>query len=296
MEIINRTKRKSSLKRPKSVLARQTPKKRKRSKTTLTLISVIFLLAFGYFFNNEISDYLSRQYGLIYQTKIAKLKNTPWTFHLHPKNLQNLSEQEKNDVLEYLVTTSKGKNVISLGDIAETLSKKKEFSYVHILQNSSQHATIYIEKHKAIAAILADRWRLLSQDRKVFGRYDDQENRFLKITGIFSDRQSDFSANLDHSLVVTRTEQNRIDHAMALFNQAKRMSIGLVEIEYKPYRGYFVTLEEDLTKVAIGQAPFDDSLLKLDEILKELKKKNISTSLIELDYQGKAFIKKKKPS
>jgi len=44
----------------------------------------------------------------------------------------------------------------------------------------------------------------------------------------------------------------------------------------------------------LGQSPFGPHLDRLDKIMAKLKSKNQIAERIELDYQGKAFIKLKK--
>ena len=65
-------------------------------------------------------------------------------------------------------------------------------------------------------------------------------------------------------------------------------------IEFKRFRGFFVVLQTSETEVALGRSPFSGKLVRLHEILKRLEKTSSTAARIELDYQGKAFIKEKK--
>ena len=57
---------------------------------------------------------------------------------------------------------------------------------------------------------------------------------------------------------------------------------------------FFVVMKDNEAEVALGRPPFAEKLVKLGELINKLSKKGDVASRIELDYQGKAFIKLKK--
>ena len=66
-------------------------------------------------------------------------------------------------------------------------------------------------------------------------------------------------------------------------------------MSYRRFRGFFVILEAQETRFQVpGRAPFAGKLDKLQGILSKLDAKGEVAQRVELDYQGKAFIKLKK--
>ena len=85
-------------------------------------------------------------------------------------------------------------------------------------------------------------------------------------------------------------ERKSILDAIQLIDLARYHSIFFSTIEYKKYRGFFVTLKDSATTVMFGNPPFDKQFLRLSKILEEANKRKRTLKNIEIDFNDKAFI------
>lgn len=92
--------------------------------------------------------------------------------------------------------------------------------------------------------------------------------------------------------ITGREEQGLLREALTLKEGLESRGIRAATIRYQSHRGFFAVMEPEGIEVAMGQAPFDDKLGRLIEVLQRIDRTKVSR--IELDYHGKAFIKERK--
>jgi hypothetical protein len=141
--------------------------------------------------------------------------------------------------------------------------------------------------------------RFLARDGVVYGDATETTSNSIMqvpqvvVTGVFDSHNGPFLFDKAKKLVVTVAEQELLSAALRLSELASKGGLGLKSISYQGYRGLGITLEDE-TEVLMGSLPFEYKLEKLASILGKLKAKGTTASRIELDYDGKAFIKEKK--
>jgi hypothetical protein len=81
--------------------------------------------------------------------------------------------------------------------------------------------------------------------------------------------------------------------ALDVWRLVEENNIPVKQLNFQKFRGYALTLQDD-TEIVIGLKPFAYKLKKLNDILTGLARDGIVASRIELDYEGKAFIKERK--
>ncbi|SME91065.1 cell division protein FtsQ/DivIB [Pseudobacteriovorax antillogorgiicola] len=170
------------------------------------------------------------------------------------------------------------------------LQKKLAAKSLSTLALTPYKILLKAEFHQSLAAIEYGIKRLLSDKGKVFGQYSEKHHHHLPmISGISIDRKLD----LDNEQSVVMSERNNevLQEALLLINDGLRYNIRYKAIHFDSFRGFQVLLFDKRIRVEMGRRPFNKRYIKLEKILSNLSKKRVNTARIELDYQGKAFIK-----
>lgn len=142
------------------------------------------------------------------------------------------------------------------------------------------------------------RTRFLAADGSVFGDVNDTTispnvpKPTVRLTGIFDQRPN---PQLDQSnRVITNSDERRhLRDALEIWRLVGENKIPAKSLNFQKFRGYALTLEDE-TEIVIGLKPFAYKLKKLNDILAGLARDGILAARIELDYEGKAFIKERK--
>lgn len=153
-------------------------------------------------------------------------------------------------------------------------------------------------RRPALLVSTGSRTRYLSLDGTIFGDSSDNTGNpsgaspTVIVTGVFDQRPN---PAVDESLrVITTTDERRhLVDALEVWQKSNESMIELRQINFQRFRGYSISLS-DGTEIVLGLKPFDYKLKKLRGILDNLKKDGVAAARIELDYEGKAFIKEKK--
>jgi hypothetical protein len=100
---------------------------------------------------------------------------------------------------------------------------------------------------------------------------------------------------LDQSqrVITTSDERRHLEDALEIWGLVRSGEVEIKSISFQKFRGYALILADD-TEIVIGLQPFAYKLKKLQNILDGLRRDGIAASRIELDYEGKAFIKERK--
>jgi hypothetical protein len=153
-------------------------------------------------------------------------------------------------------------------------------------------------RRPVLLASVGGRTRFLTLDGTVYGDSADNSGNptgarpTVLITGVFDQRPS---AVIDSSqrVVTTPDESRHLLEAIEIWQRAIEAGIEVATINFQRFRGFSICLV-DQSEIVIGIKPFDYKLKKLRGILDGLKRDGVVASRIELDYEGKAFIKEKK--
>jgi hypothetical protein len=153
-------------------------------------------------------------------------------------------------------------------------------------------------RRPALLALVGTKTRFLTLDGTVYGDANDNSGNStgarpnVVVTGVFDQRPG---AVIDSSQrVVANAEEHRhLIEAIEIWQRAVEAGIDVAAINFQRFRGFSIIIA-DQTEIVIGIRPFDYKLKKLRGILDGLKRDGIVASRIELDYEGKAFIKEKK--
>ena len=247
-------------------------KKKKSNQSKATLIVVASLLFLFFFF-------LLRANTNHYKNKFVKLDSS-WEI--------TFSSQEMNEskaLKKILVNSSQSKTLESL---TEAIQKKHPFSKTTVIQTAPKKLHIQIKEKQIVMAVAADKKRYVSKEGDVYGLAKNEDIPLL--TGVFFREKKDYAFSKRNSLIVTKSENEKIKKAILIKKEALKKNLLIKKIKFTPYRGFSVLLKSG-TWIVLGNRSFPYKIKKFVEVKKRLTHENKKITYIELDYKGKAFIK-----
>jgi len=179
---------------------------------------------------------------------------------------------------------------------AKAVQRLGSYARVNIVKIAPGRVAVYVQRRTPALCIEADRLRLVSITGEVYGQVDKDNQAGCPgptVTGIF-EHMTKLPMRADSTSALTDEEQALVKEALDLQRAGQTRGYTFAHMDYHKYRGFFVTLKDSDTEIAVGRAPFAGKFEKLQEIFAKLARKNEQAQRIELDYQGKAFIKLKK--
>ena len=213
---------------------------------------------------------------------------------VHGKNQARLEEQRRK--IPAYVNRLLRNGEIPVKDLAARLQRKFQAETVSVMKLRPYHLLVEIIPRSPVARILADRKRLVSGNGLVYGRADERKGRLPLLTGFLPTDPGKLRWNSDASLNLKQDTRQRIRTALDLREQLRRSNIRVDRIHHVPFRGYGATVHPEGIQVTLGSPPFAHRIRRLREILLRLKRTGDLATRIELDYNGKAFVKTRQDS
>ncbi len=177
---------------------------------------------------------------------------------------------------------------------ARQIQQLESFASVHLLRLDREQVTVTLHRRSPQLCLQADKVRLISSTGDVYGSPDPTACPGPVVLGIIQRANTHYAMQSNYTLELTDDEQTAVNEVLTLWSELQESKLAVASIEYRLYRGFIITLRDNATEVAVGRAPFNGRLSRLSEILAKLAQKGETAQRIELDYQGKAFIKLKK--
>jgi len=220
----------------------------------------------------------------------------PWQFTLKLSEDLPLSSATQDIIIATARDTVGSGSLAELTKAGLAIQKQDAYADVRLVKLSATMIAISVVPRHAALCIDADRWRYISTEGEVYGQVAEGQGNACPgptLTGLFERGRRWVSAD-NLTIVLGDEEKALVKEAVVLVNEARSQNFTFGKLEVRRYRGFFGQLIPQGTEVALGRAPFAPKLDKLQGILAKLAKKNEQALRIELDYQGKAFIKLKK--
>ena len=290
-----------------SVLSNQHPRKRRSktlgpSKSGLPLAVKIALLCLVV----SLSWFLAVEFHKVYSNTLANVLS--WSY-LNPKqwNIQiidiqgtPLTDDLRKEVFKRVSST------VRVASPAALQSARSSVESMGRLQNISvvrpKYDTLVISatiRTPVLLVAVGSKNMLLSADGTVYGdaTSDEFASQASALTstlyGIFDKRASPIQYDKSQRVITTQDEGALLRAACDLFSQLVKQSFAVKSISYVDYRGFSAVVDDD-TEIVLGSIPFHDKIDKLSSIYSKLKAQGTTAARIELDYDGKAFVKEKK--
>ena len=282
-----------------SVLKKQKPKSQKNRRRLISLnfqflgsLGIVFaLVAVGLLFlrgtwPSLVSKYLSE----------ATVNSSKWQFLVRSSDNSPISEASQALVV---TTTRKTIGAGTHDDLlksAKAVQKIGIFSDVRITKISPNQLIISLIQRQPMFCVEADKVRLVSSLGDIYGSIDTRNGDTCPgpiLSGLFEDRVS-HNLSDGQTLIVDDQTKSMIQEALMLLQDVQKRSVKIEKFHVEKFRGFVAELSSQGTEVALGRAPFVEKLDKLNGILEKLAVRQEQAQRIELDYQGKAFVKLKK--
>lgn len=131
----------------------------------------------------------------------------------------------------------------------------------------------------------------ISTEGEVYEQNSDEvSSKIPSLFGLLQNRKHHPVVNQDRTLLLSSEEESIAQNAVTLTKKVMEQGISIHKLEFRTFRGFSIFIEEDDIEVSIGLAPFDEKLLKLNALLKNIRAKGLHSKKIEIDYEGKAFL------
>ena len=176
-------------------------------------------------------------------------------------------------------------------EVAQKIQKYFSFAKTTILQTAPEKLIIYIEDRVPEFSTLADKQRLVSIDHEIYGELSSAYKNLPRLQNILKKGRKNYTFSENASLVLEEEEKERLLEAQMILRLAEQNTLNVKEITFVEYRGFKLNFRQDKTEVFLGRKPFEKKFLKLLQIKKQFKNEDGATRRIELDYDGKSFIK-----
>lgn len=273
-----------------SVLSRQ-KLKTSRSRVAVALkrrrfliIGVVLILAIG------VGVFISKR-----QARPIPHAPQDWHVTLKTPGDEPLADKAAEQVIATVKRNLGDGSKADLRRAARLAQQTDSYATVHILRTGETGVVIEVMPRQPLLCVEADHLRYVAIDGAIYGALDTPEacpGPVLK--GVFPESRMRFPQSEQQTLTLDPEEQAIIHEAVELVQLLKAQSFQVAGLEHRRYRGFFVKLKDGDLEIAVGRTPFVGKLTKLTGILDKLQQKGEQASRIELDYQGKAFIKLKK--
>ncbi len=287
----------------RSVLAKQKPKKAGKKKRNdggipfkWQLAAAAAFLGLGLY-----GTYRLKQRAINWLASTDKAID--WRISLKPEDGATVSDQTWSTIYDTARKTLGHGSSEELKRTAAAIQRLDAFARVSVVRLSQQDVAIEVRARQPVLCVKADQLRLVGAAGEVFGspEKDGIPCPGPVVAGVFDERASGatggkrFTLAEDFTLEVSPEEHDGLKEAVALQAEAKRRQVKIRTMDFQKFRGFLVVLAEpDGLELELGRAPFGPKLEKLDGLLRKLHEKGEQAARIELDYQGKAFIKLKK--
>jgi cell division septal protein FtsQ len=234
-----------------------------------------------------------------YVNSIIVLTPKDWHVEVMANDGTPLAENIKRDIYRVAGRTLKSGSAEELRKLAKQTEALGMLDKVRVIRPLPNTVLISADlRRPALLVNTGSKNRFLSLDGTVFGdSADNSGNPFgvsptVILNGIFEHRPN---PSVDDSLrVMTNSdEQRHLLESIEIWQRSSESMLEVKQIQFQKFRGYSIHLS-DGTDVVLGLKPFDYKLKKLRGILDNLKRDGIAAARIELDYEGKAFIKERK--
>lgn len=219
-----------------------------------------------------------------------------WQVSLKAADEQPLPTERMEDITATVRKLAGDGSRKSLARAAEAVQKLDSYAQVNVIKLSPTALAVQVKRRNPAFCVDADRLRFVAADGTVYGTPDPAKPESCQgptLTGVFDERRR-FAMKSDLTLAIDADDRQVLREAAELLRVSREKKLPFAQMSFRKFRGFFVTLPGTGAEVALGRSPFPGKLDKLSGILSKLEAKGQVAERIELDYQGKAFIKSKK--
>lgn len=228
------------------------------------------------------------------------LAPSEWTIQMTSPEGSPLGEDVRKEILKVSTGILKSGSPQELDELALAVEGIGTLERLHVVR--PQFATVVISagiREPVLLVQAGPKVRYLTGDGTVYGDATNPTSNpsghtpSILVSGVFDVRGSNLPLDRSAKVLTTPEEQAVLINALNLWRLFTAQNLSVKVMNYQKFRGFDVRME-DGSEVVLGAAPFEYKIDKLVGIFTKLRKQGIAASRIELDYDGKAFIKERK--
>lgn len=263
------------------------------AKALIAVMFIVVIWGLGIRINDKIRELGS------YVNSILVLPPKEWRIEIVNHSGAHLPEDVKREIYKIAAKSLRTGSPQELRSLAKSVESSGMLEAVRVIRPVTDAVILTAELRKPSLLIeVGTKTRFLTADGTIFGDANDsaaQSNHpkpTVRVTGVFDQRPN---PSLDQSqrVITTSDERRHLEDALEIWGLVRNGEVEIKSISFQKFRGYALILNDD-TEIVIGLQPFAYKLKKLQNILDGLRRDGIAASRIELDYEGKAFIKERK--
>ena len=279
----------------KAILSGQRPERRHASKflpskrSVLTALAILSSLATAAYLAPKLANNVALM--SIWQGSLTK--KSPLRVVFGKGSSDHLRPEQKTEIagaigrlpnLSYHQLSTTARNILQAHNAREVSLSHQGLGLVHV-------ETFF---HVPRLRVQVDRIRLISDLGAIYGQpQSDLEHSLPFVSGVFERKDSDYRFTEDGVLIAKPDEALLVREAIDLEDATRNRNQTPISIAFNSFRGFTVVLSNTGIEVLFGRFPFGERPTRLVSILDKLKAKGMSASRIELDFDGKAFVKEK---
>ena len=223
-----------------------------------------------------------------------------WTIQMTSPEGNPLGDDIRKEVLKVSAGILKSGSPQELDELARAVEGIGSLERLHVVR--PQYATIVISagiREPVLLVQAGPKIRYLTADGTVYGDATNPATNpsgnvpSILVSGVFDARGTNLQLDRSAKVITTTEEQAILLNALNLWRLCAAQNLAVKVMTYQKFRGFDVRME-DSSEVVLGTAPFEYKIEKLVGIFTKLRKQGVAASRIELDYDGKAFIKERK--
>ena len=281
------------LKKQDSLLSKQKILKKNRIKKTYnfnlyksTFILLLIFLSFNIYKNDFLNNKLS------FLSNYNKLEPSEIIIISDKQNV--ISQEQYNNIIKNIENLKSSS--FSISNLAKKIQESSNFSKVTVYKTLPQKIHVHIFERTPLLSIHADKHRLISKTGEVYGTFEKDEHASLvTLKNFFNKDRKNFSFLANNSLKLDEEEQKKINEALLVYHQSQKNNFKIKNITLLKFRGFLINIKDNPVNIILGRKPFTKKFIKLQKIIAQNETKDQELLTIELDFDGKAFIKKKNP-
>ena len=179
---------------------------------------------------------------------------------------------------------------LDLKELSHKVQNKFNFKSVSIHINANNEVFFKLSKHRPKLMVKYGKERIFTESQKLIDVDNYSVEGLPILTGLSPIDKIEYKG--DRSIYLPINDLEIIQKANLLIEKALGYNIKYKKINYDEFRGFSGQLLKNNYSVVLGFPPFEPKYKKLNRIIYELKTQGKFSANIELDYQGKAFVKK----
>lgn len=219
-----------------------------------------------------------------------------WKVDLRLDAEHPLSDRKAEEIVRLAKDVLETGRQDELKELAAAVQHLDAFGQTHVLRVARDRIVVSVRPRVPVMCAEVDRLRLVSEAGEIYGVAGVDGAPTCpgpRLVGVVPSSEK-IRITPTQTLHLEPDGQTAVKEAIALVQEGTTRGFTFSLIEFRRYRGFFAHVSGLETEVALGRAPFVEKLDKLRALLDKLAARGEVAARIELDYQGKAFVKLKK--